>query len=59
MRHKAALGISEANDAHVIVVSEETGQVSFVSDGQICTVRDMEQLRSLLSDDTKKEEDTK
>ena len=53
MRHKAALGISEANDAHVIVVSEETGQVSFVSDGQICTVRDREQLRSLLSDDTK------
>ena len=53
MRHKAALGISEANDAHVVVVSEETGQVSFVSDGQICTVRDREQLRSLLSDDTK------
>ena len=59
MRHKAALGITEANDAHVIVVSEETGQVSFVSDGQICTVRDMEQLRGLLSDDTKKtSEDT-
>ena len=53
MRHKAALGISEANDAHVIVVSEETGQVSFVSDGQICTVRDREQLRSLLSADTR------
>ena len=64
MRHKAAIGISEANDAHVIVVSEETGQVSFVSDGQICSVRDMEQLRGLLSADAKqvsggKEEDEK
>ena len=59
MRHKAAIGISEANDAHVIVVSEETGQVSFVSDGQICTVRDMEQLRELLSADTKQVSDEK
>ena len=49
MRHKAAIGISEASDAHVIVVSEETGEVSFVSDGQICTVRDTEQLRELLT----------
>lgn len=58
MRHKAAIGISEASDAHVIVVSEETGEVSFVSDGQICTVRDMEQLRSLLvpAQNPKKEE---
>ena len=51
MRHKAAIGISEASDAHVVVVSEETGDISFVSDGQICTVRDMDQLRALLSQD--------
>jgi diadenylate cyclase len=34
-RHKAALGISEFTDAKVIVVSEENGQISFVSDGEM------------------------
>jgi len=49
MRHKAAIGITEASDAHVVVVSEETGDISFVSDGQICTVRDTDQLMELLT----------
>lgn len=34
-RHKAALGISENTDARVIVISEENGQISFVSDGEM------------------------
>lgn len=34
-RHKAALGISEATDAKVIVISEENGKISFVSEGEI------------------------
>ena len=53
MRHKAAIGISEASDAHVVVVSEETGDISFVSDGQICPIRDLAQLRELLARDSK------
>jgi len=35
LRHKAALGLSESTDAIVIVVSEETGKISIVEDGNI------------------------
>jgi len=34
-RHRAAIGLTEENDAVVIVVSEETGSISIVADGQI------------------------
>jgi diadenylate cyclase len=34
-RHRAAIGLTEENDAIAIVVSEETGIISIVSDGQI------------------------
>ncbi|MDR1341754.1 MAG: diadenylate cyclase CdaA [Prevotellaceae bacterium] len=35
MRHRAALGVSENSDAVVVVVSEETGDISFVESGRI------------------------
>ncbi|MEZ5420974.1 MAG: DNA integrity scanning protein DisA nucleotide-binding domain protein, partial [Vicinamibacterales bacterium] len=34
-RHRAALGVTEENDAVALVVSEETGAVSLVLDGKI------------------------
>lgn len=34
-RHKAAIALSEATDAKIIVISEEKGAVSFVSEGKI------------------------
>jgi uncharacterized protein (TIGR00159 family) len=35
MRHKAALGLTEATDALVIIVSEETGKISIADNGRI------------------------
>jgi len=34
-RHRAAIGLTEENDSIAIVVSEETGNISVVADGQI------------------------
>ncbi|MBI5048964.1 MAG: TIGR00159 family protein [Deltaproteobacteria bacterium] len=34
-RHRAAIGLAEETDAVVIVISEETGEISLVADGEI------------------------
>src|ERR1700730_2609260 len=47
-RHRAAIGLTEENDAIALVVSEETGSISVVSDGQIERGLDAETLRSRL-----------
>lgn len=47
-RHRASLGITEESDAIVVVVSEETGIVSFVHGGRMERPLSSDQLRSLL-----------
>ncbi len=47
-RHRAAIGLTEENDAVAIVVSEETGQISIVADGQIERGIDAAELKSQL-----------
>ena len=37
-RHRAAIGISEVTDAVTVVVSEETGRISFAVNGELETV---------------------
>ena len=47
-RHRAGAGISEATDAFVIIVSEETGKVSIAHNGQLVRNVDGEYLRHKL-----------
>lgn len=54
MRHKAAIGVSERYDVSVIVVSEQTGRISFISEGKISPVDNVNTLKLLISDDKSK-----
>ena len=47
-RHRAAVGITEGTDALAVVVSEETGAVSFVVRGRIIRNLDEDRLRGAL-----------
>jgi diadenylate cyclase len=47
-RHRAAIGLTEENDAIAIVVSEETGRISIVVDGEIERGLDADTLKARL-----------
>jgi len=49
-RHRAAVGLTEESDAVVVVVSEETGEISVVSNGSIEHMIETPALRKALSD---------
>ena len=62
-RHRAAIGMTENSDAVVLVVSEETGIISIVSNGKITrnynSMSAAEELRRLLVDDGEATDDNK
>jgi len=47
-RHRAAIGLTEENDSLAVVVSEESGNISLVADGQIERRLDTDTLRARL-----------
>jgi diadenylate cyclase len=47
-RHRAALGLTEQTDAIVIMVSEQTGEISVASDGRFIPVVNRERLTNIL-----------
>lgn len=49
-RHRAGLGLSEETDAVIIIVSEETGNISMAMNGKLETPLDMGTLRDILTD---------
>jgi len=48
LRHRAAVGISEKTDALVLVVSEETGQISYIKNGEFVLYKDLNELNSMI-----------
>lgn len=49
LRHRAALGISEASDAVAVVVSEETGSISIAHSGRMIRRLDVDRLENILT----------
>ena len=51
LRHKAGIGITEESDAISIVISEETGKLSYIKSGKIISFKNNEELKSLIIND--------
>ena len=47
-RHRAAIGLTEVSTAHCIVVSEETGNISYVSAGKLVKLTQADDLAPFL-----------
>ncbi len=51
LRHRAAVGISEKTDAVVLVVSEETGAISYIRNGEFAAYKDLAELAQMMKED--------
>ncbi|MFK2819643.1 diadenylate cyclase [Flavobacteriaceae sp. LMIT009] len=51
LRHRAAIGVTEKTDALAIVVSEETGQVSYIKNGEFTMYKNTEELINMIKED--------
>ena len=51
LRHRAAIGITEKTDALALTVSEETGQISYIKDGEFIMFKDASELTEMIKND--------
>ncbi len=51
LRHRAAIGVTEKTDAIALVVSEETGNLSYIKNGAFVMYKNTEELMTLLNED--------
>jgi len=51
LRHRAAIGITEKTDALAVVVSEETGQISYIKNGEFIMYKNSEELVEKIKED--------
>ena len=51
LRHRAAIGITERTDALTLVVSEETGQISYIKNGEFAMFKDTQDLIEIIKKD--------
>ncbi|CAM1366542.1 Diadenylate cyclase [Tenacibaculum sediminilitoris] len=51
LRHRAAIGVSEKTDAICLLVSEETGEISYIKDGDFVSYNSIEELHRKLEKD--------
>jgi diadenylate cyclase len=48
LRHRAAIGITESSNSFAIIISEESGQVSYSKGGEISQNIEMDQMIKIL-----------
>ncbi|OSY88113.1 membrane protein [Tenacibaculum holothuriorum] len=51
LRHRAAIGVTEKTDAVCVLVSEETGEISYIKDGEFVLFKDTVELEEKLQKD--------
>ncbi|MGB5554645.1 MAG: diadenylate cyclase CdaA [Flavobacteriaceae bacterium] len=51
LRHRAAVGITEKTDALALVVSEETGDISYIKNGEFILYKDVAHLTEIIKED--------
>lgn len=51
LRHRAAVGITEKTDALALVVSEETGTITYIKNGEFTLYKDMNELSKMIRED--------